>query len=188
MQGMLLGLVRETLVKQYGQPLWDALIAAEEMHVRDRTQNAEHGLVADLPSDALVCWLARQSVSTLRDTYPSLFGRHTDLASFVRALGDELPVAADRAEDGARVARFTYQGTPDGDLLVRIEAESPICALIEGVIAGAALYYDERVAIEELKCRKRGDNACVIRIAFADDPLAADIGPVSADLRAAGGD
>jgi hypothetical protein len=187
MQGMLLGLVRETLVKQYGRPMWDSLVAAEQTHIRESVERAEDGLMADLPSDALVCWLASQSISTLRDTYPSLFGRHTDLVSFVRSLGDELPVAADRASDRSRNTRFSYQDTPDGDLLVRIEAESPICALIEGVIAGAARYYDERVTIEELKCRKRGDNACLIRIAFADDPLAADVGPSGADLRAAGG-
>lgn len=184
---MLLGLVRETLVKQYGQPLWDALVTAEETRLRDRIEGADVGPVADLPSDALVCWLARQSVSALRDTYPSLFGRHDDLADFVRSFGDELPVAADRGMTESRPARFTYHDTPDGDLLVRIEAESPICALIEGVIAGAALHYDERVTIEELKCRKRGDNACLIRIAFADDPLAADLGPAGTDLQAAGG-
>lgn len=184
---MLLGLVRETLVKQYGQPLWDALVAAEETSLCDRIAGADDMRVADLPSDSLVCWLARQSVSALRDTYPSLFGRHEDLASFVRSLGDELPVAADRAMARAGNARFTYHDTPDGDLLVRIEAESPICALMEGVIAGAALHYEEQVAIEELKCRKRGDNACLIRIAFADDPLAADLGPAGTNLQAAGG-
>jgi hypothetical protein len=187
MQGMLLGLVRETLVKQYGRPMWDSLVAAEGTHVHDGLDAADDRVVADLPSDALVCWLARQSVSTLRDTYPSLFGRHSDLASFVRALGDELPVAADRGARRSQNARFSYRDAPDGDLLVRIEAESPICALIEGVIAGAARHFDERVSVEELKCRKRGDNACVIRVAFLDAPLAADVGPAGADLRAAGG-
>lgn len=187
MQGMLLGLVRETLVKRYGRPMWDSLVAAEETHLCECLDAAGDGVVTDLPSDALVCWLARQSVSTLRDTYPSLFGRYTDLVGFVRGLGDELPVAAHRESDRSRNAKFSYRDTPDGDLLVRIEAESPICALIEGVIAGAARYYDEKVTIEELKCRKRGDNACVIRIAFVDAPLAADIGPAGPDLRAAGG-
>lgn len=187
MQGMLLGLVRETLVKQYGRSMWDSLVAAEEMGIRDRMESANDGPAADVPSDALVCWLARQSVSTLRDTYPSLFGRHADLAGFVRSMGDELPASADRAVDRSREAKFSYQSTPDGDLLVRIEAESPICALIEGVIAGAASHYGEQVVIEELKCRKHGDNACLIRIAFTEDPLAADVGPAGGDLRAAGG-
>ncbi len=53
-------------------------------------------------------------------------------------------------------------------------------------MAGAAVFYDEAVFIEELKCRKRGDNACLIRIAFSEDPLAADLGPGAREVRAAG--
>ena len=185
MPGMLLGLVRETLVKEYGQPMWDALIAAGSSRGRGAAR-VENGSTADLPSDALACWLARHSVPTLRDTYPSLFARHPDLESFVRAFGDELPAVVDRPGERSSDARFTYQETPDGDLLVKIEAESPICALIEGLIAGAAVYYDEAAFIEELKCRKRGDNACLIRIAFGEEPVAADVGP-GGDMRVAGG-
>jgi len=187
MPGMLLGLVRETLVKEYGQPMWDALIAAGSTRGPESVGAGKTGDGADLPSDALACWLARHSVPTLRDTYPSLFARHPDLESFVRAFGDELPAVVDRTGDPSSAGTFRYQDTPDGDLLVKIEAESPICALIEGLIAGAAVHYDEAVLIEELKCRKRGDNACLIRIAFGEEPLAADLGPGADDMRVAGG-
>ena len=150
MDGKLIGLMKATLVRRYGKALWDSLM-------RDAT--AADGA----PSDSLACWLGRDAVPAMEESYPSLFARHADLESFIRGLGDELPAAGPRDDRGTRVA-FRYARTPDDQILLRVEADCVVCALVQGVIAGAAIHYGERVSIQEIKSRKRGDNVCVLQI------------------------
>lgn len=172
MNGKLIGLVKETLVRRYGDRIWDAV-----------TREGPPG--RDLASDALICWLGREAVPGLSRSYPSLFDRYGDLESFVRGLADDLPTV--RARGGrSPMAAFGFRSAPDGSLLVRIESEAPICALVQGVIAGAAVRYDEGPVIQELKCRKRGDNACVLRVGVDAEDLGHDHGPELEATRAAG--
>ncbi|MGH7540370.1 MAG: hypothetical protein ACRELC_05175 [Gemmatimonadota bacterium] len=175
MNGKLLGLVRETLVRCYGDRIWGT-VADGSSHGEPET---------DAPSDALICWLAREAVPGLSRTYPSLFARHPDLESFVRGLGDELPAVRVYAAEGD-VPSFGFHAAPDGSLLVRIEGRALICALVQGVIAGAAVRYDEGVTMQELKCRKRGDNACVLCLRFHGAGAGSDMEPGREGLRAAG--
>ena len=152
MDGKLIGLVRDTIVREYGEGLWAALAH-------------RNGDIEDAPSDSLACWLGRHSVPGLRATYPSLFSRHDDLAAFIAGLGDTLPVAGDDHAPTSRVAlAFRSTVTPDGQIILRIEADRSICALIQGVIAGAAIHYGEAVAIHQLKSRRNGDNVCLFQI------------------------
>ncbi|MDX1395750.1 MAG: hypothetical protein R3195_15310 [Gemmatimonadota bacterium] len=155
MDGKLIGLVRDTLVRQYGEGLWGALAN------RDAAS-------AEAPSDSLACWLGQHAVPALADTYPSLFSRHDDLASFIGGLGDDLPVAGARVEDDEVPLAFQTTTGPDGQIFLRIEAHCSICAVVQGVIAGAAVHYGELVAIHQIKSRRRGDNVCLLQIEVGD--------------------
>ncbi|MDX1578850.1 MAG: hypothetical protein R3266_10205, partial [Gemmatimonadota bacterium] len=154
MDGKLMGLVRDTVVGRFGEELWTSLSGPCA-----GLENAE-------PSDALACWIGRESVPALRDAYPSLFDRHADLTSFVAGLGDDLP-AVRTADAGGPHPTFRHGFAPDGSILLRIEAPCSMCALIEGVIAGAAVHYGEPVLIGQLKSPRLGDNACVLQIELA---------------------
>lgn len=152
MDGKLIGLVRDTVVKRYGAELWQSLAASGGGDPE-----------AD-PSDALACWVGKEAVSTLHDTYPSLFDRHADLTAFIRGLGDDLPSVRGATPAEPVSLSLRYGAAPDGSLLVRIQAACSLCALIQGLIAGAAVHYGEPVLIHELKSRRRGDNVCVLQI------------------------
>jgi len=150
MDGKLMGLVRHTVIDQYGPELWESLARPCESE--------------DAPSDSLAAWVGRETVPTLRDTYPSLFDRHADLASFIAGLGDDLPAVRSPETAGAVEVSLRHGAAPDGSILLRIEAECSLCALIRGIIAGAAIHYGEQALIGELKSPRRGDNACVLNI------------------------
>lgn len=156
MDGKLIGLVRDTVIHRFGAELWDSLSGPCVP-----SESSE-------PSDALACWVGRESVPALRDSYPSLFDRHDDLAGFIAGLGDDLPAARAAADDGPSV-NFRHGFSPDGTILLRIEAACSLCALIQGVIAGAAVHYGEPVLIGELKSPRRGDNVCVLQIELGHD-------------------
>ena len=157
MHRSLIGLVRDTLVREYGSELWDALA------------NAPTAKPEVVPSDALACWLGQMAVPALSDTYPTLFARHRDLGSFINGLGDEIPAADSPGALETVPLSFRSVTDPDGQILLRIQADCSICALVQGVIAGAAVHYGEAVTIREIKSRKRGDNACVLQIEVTGD-------------------
>lgn len=157
MDGKLIGLVRDTLVRQYGEGMWEAL--------------TEPATEEGAPSAALACWLGQHTVPALRDTYPSLFARHDDLTAFISSLGDDIPMTGDRDDSKVQLG-FRTTTSPDGQILLRIEACCSICALIQGVIAGAAVYYDEQVTIHQLKSRTRGDNCCLLQIEVGETATA----------------
>jgi len=156
MDEKLIGLVRDTLVREYGQGLWEALAHSE-------------GDADGSPSDSLACWLGRHSVPALQATYPSLFARHDDLADFIRGLGAVLPVGGNRDQTSRVPLEFRSTTSPDGHIILRIEAQCSICALIHGVIAGAAIHYHESVAIHQLKSRRAGDNVCLLQIQVGEE-------------------
>jgi len=157
MNGKLIGLVRNTVIDHYGEQLWQSLS-------RPCGADAE-----GIPSDALAAWVGRETVPALRETYPSLFDRHPDLASFIRGLGDELPAVQDTERRTAVSVALRHGASPDGSILLRIEAECSLCALIQGLIAGAAVQYGEPALIGELKSPHRGDNVCVLHIEIGDE-------------------
>ncbi len=157
MDGKLIGLVRDTVIDRYGEQLWESL---------ERPCGPE---AEGTPSDALACWVGRDSVPALYETYPSLFERHSDFASFIRGLGDDLPAMAGTQASGSTPVSFAFGDTPDGSILLRVEADCSLCALIQGVIAGAAVHYDEQILLSELKSPRRGDNVCVLQIELHDE-------------------
>ncbi|MFV1988228.1 MAG: hypothetical protein ACC682_13165 [Gemmatimonadota bacterium] len=161
MDGKLIGLVRDALIREYGEGLWGAL--------------ANRDLAGgEAPSDSLACWLGRHAVPALADTYPSLFERHDDLTSFISGLGDDLPVAGERSTTPVPLSFRTSTG-PDGQIFLRLEAACSVCAVIQGVIAGAAVHYGEPVTIQQIKSRRHGDNVCLLQIEIGDSASVPEI-------------
>ena len=174
MRGMLFGLVRESLERQFGPQMWEQVLLAGDANGHNALGHSDElsGFPSDLPSDALICWLGRQAVPMLAQRHPSLFDRHEDLTSFVCSLGDSVPTTAGCGEMSGRL--MEYYRTIDGDLLVTINGPDRICSLIAGLISGAAEHYGEAAVLEELKCRRHGDNRCILRVAIAAEDVAAE--------------
>jgi predicted hydrocarbon binding protein len=181
MQGTLFGLVKETLEGEYGEGMWESLVAACERNGAwqiggdDGHRRTGEPLPDDLPSDALICWLGRRAVPRLASAYPTLFRRHENLRSFIRAFGRGLPSAGVRVQ--VTSPAFSCFDAMDGELIVAMNGPTRVCALAEGVIAGAADFYDEAVTVEELKCVHRGDNRCVLRVRFGQQATRPDWQP-----------
>ena len=169
MTGVLFGLVRETIARQYGEEFWCSLLEAGARNGRcghaGEAEDPGGTPIADLPSDSLICWVGRQSVSALARSYPSLFHRHGSARSFVRSLNDGIPIGQILA-DGGPSPSLSFCDSMDGDLLVTVDGPAGVCALVKGVIAGAGDQLSEEVAVEELKCVRTGDNRCVLRVRF----------------------
>jgi predicted hydrocarbon binding protein len=191
MAATMLDLVRKTVERRYGRTTWASLVGAPAVAGAPASgMDGEAGAPrsgpteADVPSDALACWLGRQAVARLARQRPELFRRQRDLRTFLLALHRRTHGPALYEVALPSPAVDVYEAV-DGQLLVSVVGEAACCALVEGLIAGAADRYGEAVRLELLKCRKRGDNRCVIRVSF--DTADSDAGFYLAPLSAADG-
>lgn len=188
----LLDLVRKTVERRYGRATWTSLVGAPavggalvsgEEAQADASSNGSPA--ADAPSDALACWLGRQAVARLARQRPELFRRHGGLRAFLLALHYRTAGPSLYDPERPSLAVGVHEAV-DGQLLVSVDGQAACCAFVEGLIAGAADRYGERARLELLKCRKRGDNRCVIRVGFdaADADAGLYLAPLSAEAPA----
>lgn len=202
MTGSMLDVVRSNVERRFGRSTWAALVGGVDHGSRvgggdvegslgdagsangsrpaGRRESGRQG--ENAPSDALACWLGRQAIAGAARERPELFDRSPELRSFLASL-DGCTVGP--AADGEEVIPLAVEvhRSVDDDLFVTVDGEAACCALVEGLIAGAAEHYGERVRLELLKCCKWGDNRCVIRVAF--DVVGSDVDFGFAPLSAA---
>lgn len=168
MNGIVLGLVRETLQEEYGRDVWGSILDSRSEGGDGGPSDADAADSRDgaVPSDALVCWLGRRAVTLLRERHPRLFDRHPDLRSFLRSLtGSREPSPPAGADAG--IPGLACHPAPDGGVLLTVGGSrrgSRTCALLKGLVAEAAVHYGEPVDLRELKCGGRGDNRCLLHV------------------------
>lgn len=171
-RGTMLDLVRTNVERRYGQATWAALLGRVRA-VEGVEGNGASGLGArrgqgtdaNAPSDALACWLGRQAVARAARDWPDVFERNPDLRALLLGLDGHTAGPASSGHDEASLAVRVHPAV-DRELFVTVDGDGACCALIEGLIAGAAEHYGERIRLELLKCCKWGDNRCVIRVGF----------------------
>lgn len=167
--GTMLDLVRTNVERRYGQTTWAALLgrlrAVEGNGASGLGARRGQGTDANAPSDALACWLGRQAVARAARDWPDVFERNPDLRAFLLGLDGRTGGRGFSGGDEVQLAVQVHHAV-DRDLFVTVDGDGASCALIEGLIAGAAEHYGERIRLELLKCCKWGDNRCVIRVGF----------------------
>ena len=118
-----------------------------------------------MPADSVVVWFGRNAVPLFAGRYPQLFTPHDTTRSFVLTLNDIIHPEVRKLYPGADVPEFDFDVR--GELLVMgYHSPRKLCSFAEGLLRGAADHYGERLTIEQPLCMKRGDEHCVLEIAF----------------------
>lgn len=193
MRSTTLETVRSQVERRYGRLTWAALVGSPRVRApggsagspespagtsegaRGRAGGEPRALETGAPSDALACWLGRQAVARLAAEHPERFDGRRELRSFLLELDGRTAAKGPEDDEEFPLAVAVHPGL-DGDLLVSVDGDGAACAFVEGLIAGAAECHDRPVGLELLKCRKHGDNRCVIRVIL-------EVAAVEADFR-----
>ena len=93
--------------------------------------------------------------------YPSLYEEAGDARTFLLSVEHRIHDLIRTAVPGARPPRLQVE--PHGSDGVRITYDSPrqLCVLLEGLVIGTARHYDEGADVDEVRCMRRGEGACV---------------------------
>jgi len=177
MKGIVLNLLEQLVARDYGEDTWDALLDAggldgaytslgsypDEDFVKLVSAAAE---ALDVPADDVVFWFGRNAMPLFAGRYPQLFEPHTSARSFVLTLNEIIHPEVRKLYPGADVPEFEFD-VGEGILMMGYRSPRKLCSFAEGLLTGAADHYRERVTIQQPSCMKRGDDRCVLEIAFA---------------------
>lgn len=177
MKGIIFNLLEQVVSQERGEDAWDALLESASLdgvytslgnypeaqlvtliHVMSATSNRS-------PEDVLR-FFGTQAIPLLANKYPVFFEGHRSVRTFLLTLNDVIHPEVRKLYPGANVPEFTYAATSGDTLTMTYASPRRLCALAEGLIAGAAAHYGDRVEIAQFECMHRGDERCVFQISF----------------------
>lgn len=177
MKGIVFNLLEQAVVNEHGEDTWDALLDAtglegaytslgsyDDEELMRLVAKASEAL--DTPPDEVVRWFGRSALPLLADTYPQFFEPHASTRPFVLTLNDIIHPEVRKLYPGADVPVFAFDNSSEDVLRMTYSSPRRLCAFAEGLIEGAAAHYGETAAIEQPECMLRGDDRCVLEIAF----------------------
>lgn len=177
MKGVVFNLLEQLVARDFGEDTWDALLDASALDGaytslgsypdEDFVKLVSAASVAlVMPADDVVSWFGRNAVPLFAGYYPQLFEPHHSTRSFVLTLNDIIHPEVRKLYPGADVPEFEFDSR-DGILVMGYRSPRKLCSFAEGLLLGAADHFGERLTIAQPLCMKRGDDRCVLEIAFS---------------------
>ncbi len=178
MKGIVFNLFEEVVSHQYGEEMWDDLLAAAGLEGAYTSlgsyPDAElfrlvgaASCALDVPPDDLVRWFGRKALPHFAHRYPHFFTPHRAARSFVLSLNDIIHPEVRKLYPGADVPVFGFDTSSAEVLVLSYRSPRKLCAFAVGLIEGTAAQFGEGVAIVQPRCMNRGDERCVLEITFA---------------------
>ena len=177
MKGIVFNLLEQLVARDFGEDTWDAMLDASGLDGvytslgsypdDDLTKLVSAASEAlSLPANEVVSWFGRNALPLFAERYPQLFEPHASTRSFVLTLNDIIHPEVRKLYPGIDVPEFDF-GVRGELLVMGYRSSRKLCAFAEGLLLGAADHYGERLTIEQPSCMLRGDDRCVLEIAFA---------------------
>jgi len=176
MKGVVFNLLEQLVARDYGEEAWDALLDASDLDgvytslgsYSDAELVKLVGAAAnefDMSPEDVVRWFGRNALPLFAGRYPQLFEPHDSTRSFVLTLNEIIHPEVRKLYPGADVPVFDF-AFRDAILVMGYRSSRKMCAFAEGLLHGAADHYGERLTIKQPRCMNRGDDRCVLEIAF----------------------
>ncbi|HEY1688487.1 MAG TPA: heme NO-binding domain-containing protein [Solirubrobacteraceae bacterium] len=178
MKGIVFDLLEEIVAREHGDRTWDQLLERAGVEgvytsLGNYPDSELMKLVAvatemfEIPVPDVVRWYGRNAMPLLADRYPGFFEPHTDARSFVLTLNEIIHPEVRKLYPGADTPDFTFDASQPQHLTMEYRSKRQLCALAEGLLYGAADHYGQSIEIEQPECMNRGDQRCLIQIAFS---------------------
>lgn len=175
MKGIVFNLLEEVVCAHHGEAAWDDLLEGAQLQGSYTSlgsyPDADMGQLLQSASKTLnsspnevLRWFGREAMPLLARRYPAFFAPHKSVRPFVLSLNSIIHAEVHKLYPGAHCPHFNFTQTSDSELLIGYRSARRLCALAEGFIHGAALYFNDPVALEHVQCMHRGDEQCLMRM------------------------
>jgi len=179
MKGIVFNLLEDVVTREYSADTWDDLLDAASVSGSYTSLGSYSDedllkLVAaassalQQPPEDVIRWFGRRAVPLLAEKYPGFFKPHNSTRSFILTLNEIIHPEVRKIYPGADVPEFDFE-VMDSALLLGYTSKRRLCSFAQGLIEGTAEHYNEQVAFDHLRCMRRGDDKCLIKVDFPEN-------------------
>jgi hypothetical protein len=182
MKGIVYNLLEEIVAEEYGEAVWDRLLAAAGVEGAYTSlgsyPDAQLFAIIDAASQTLqieprelIRWFGKRALPRLASANPKWFESHRTARDFILTLNDIIHPEVRKLYPGADVPWFDvpwfdFETSSSSQLVLGYRSKRKLCAFAEGLIDGTAAHYGETVTISQRTCMLQGADHCVLECAF----------------------
>ncbi len=179
MKGIIFNLLEEHVEGEGGPAAWDELLETADV-------DGGYSAIGDYPSSELQTLVAARAHGTGRSDvaetrafghdallglaakFPAFFTPHERTSDFLLTLNDVIHPQVRKLHAAARPPEFDFTVLGPDELRVGYRSQRRLCAMAEGMIAGAATHFGQAAHIVQEQCVLDGAEACVLHCTFHD--------------------
>ncbi len=180
MKGVVFDILNEMVEEKFGFEAWEKILelaGLDGIYVTTETYSDEElfklvaaaETVCGIPAKDLVKDFGRFMLPSFVKSHPVFFTGQPTLRDFLLTVDRVIHVEVRKLYPDAGLPTFDYEKGAAEDLSkLTMIYKSPrkLCALSEGLIDGAATYFEEDYSLEHSVCMHNGDDHCELKMRF----------------------
>ncbi|MCP5326196.1 MAG: heme NO-binding domain-containing protein [Oceanospirillaceae bacterium] len=181
MQGIIFNVLADFVVENFGMATWNNVL--EKSAVPSGGRYTSGATYADEEAVALATTIAAELNISVSDAlkafgeylFPQLLSRgpivmqeYTSLQDLLTHLDETVHAEVKRVTPDAYLPAFEFFSSGDKGRLV-YRSKRKMCAVAEGLLAGSAKHFDQKITIDHFKCMHHGHEQCEWNISFVGD-------------------
>ncbi len=175
MKGAIFNFFAEMVEETFGLETWDALLTKLDLdgiYVSTETYRAEElfSLVGaaheatGIETTELIRTFGKYSFSRFQQLHPDFCNPEFSLIEFLLTVDNAIHVEVQKLHPDARLPSFEYDQETDNELTMYYSSPRKLCMLAEGLIAGAAEFYQTDFELTHDECMHNGDERCKLHL------------------------
>lgn len=175
MRGLIFNHLADMVEEQFGLETWDAILdesGQEGVYVAAENYPTEAlvSLVAaahklsGIPVNDLVKAFGEYMFPKFIASNPQFVTPEMTLKEFLLSVDRTIHVEVRKLHPDANLPQFSYKDENDNELTMYYNSERKLCHLAEGLIAGAAKYFNTSYTLDHPECMHDGAKECTLHL------------------------
>lgn len=119
-----------------------------------------YSLHTGIDTSDLVSIFGRFLFDALNDKYPQFSQQQNNFFDFIKSIDGTIHKEVYKLYQNANLPTISCEQLSEHELILLYRSPRKLCLLAEGLIAGAADYYEVVCSLEHKRCLHRDDDAC----------------------------
>ncbi|MCA9066760.1 MAG: heme NO-binding domain-containing protein [Planctomycetaceae bacterium] len=181
MKGIAFTLLNELVEQSFGMETWDTVLqrtgldgifTAAGSYPDDDVFRIVTVLseISGLPPEVLVRTFGEFMFKGFVEQYPHFFPEGQKARELLKSVDSIIHVEVRKLFPDAAPPTFACEERDDGTLLMTYRSPRRLCILAEGLINGAAQYFQEPITHRQIACMYRGADHCCFELTFGGSP------------------
>jgi len=177
MKGVIFNILEELVEQRCGMQTWNEILSGlgyEGIYTAAKSYPDTELLalveaVSDrlkISSEKVIGLFGEYLFSQLAERYPVFIEQQSTLRGFLKSVDAVIHVEVRKLYESPNLPSFVCHDIDPQTLVMEYRSPRQLCILAEGLIRGAAQYYNSAISIEHPRCLHKGDEHCDLVIRF----------------------